>query len=119
MKGHAAVPNPENLERVAHIGGEIVEDDITKTCADQESDGDVRVKGAHKIAGNGDPLFYDLVLYQEIGRCESEKVHCSVPPHCKRTDSQNLRIYSRIGDQVTSLYYEFSIPVSCFAATSE
>lgn len=103
VKGHAAMPNGENLKGFAEIGAWIVEDYVTEARTDEEPDDDIGVKGALKIARNGKSLFLDLKPHEEIGRSEPKEVHHSVPPHGEGANSYDLGTYRWIRDQVISL----------------
>src|SRR5690606_30228881 len=88
VKGHAAAPDGEYLERVLQVVAEVVEQNVAETPAQNDAQSDVEQQVAHfrgLPAGARPP---GAVHSQEPAGDEADEIHEPVPVDLQRSDGE-------------------------------
>ena len=98
VKAHSSLPGGQNLQGVAQVIGQVVEQDIPQAAADNDRENQDQIE-VFKMGGQVPAVVAaDLLLDQEIAGRKAQDIHQSVPADLQGAHGEDDRVDVREGD---------------------
>ena len=91
VKGHATIPQGQNISWMTHIMAKVVKKDIAEPAAKNNPDHGPESKVAHLRGGAGRTLFLDQLQHIKPGHSPASKIGQRVPTNRYWAETDNVR----------------------------
>ena len=98
MKGHAAMPQDKDFDRMLKKESEVVEKYVSQAGAYEKPENKVEIEVIDLSPCHRNTLSADLIDQQQVREGKARYVHHAVPADGKRSDLDNHRVDMRVRD---------------------